>query len=224
VAQPRPEALPPETRPVGQLVAETLRLYGETFWRALPLGLAVAVADQFVREVSLETKILALLACAPVFSFAYAAASALVAERNAPAATWIRAVVLGSVAFAPAAVVLPWFALLAFGWLAFVGLIVPVVMIENAGWRAAFPRALRLARADYVHALGSLATLAILFFLTRLMLALLLRGASDQAERIAVFLADLVLAPVMFLGSALLYFDQVARLESPRRRRKRKEP
>jgi hypothetical protein len=62
VAQPRPEALPPETRPVGQLVAETLRLYGHLFWRALPLGLSVAVADQFVREVSLETKILALLA------------------------------------------------------------------------------------------------------------------------------------------------------------------
>jgi hypothetical protein len=222
VAESRPEALPPETRPVGQLIAETLRLYGQIFWRALPLGLSVAVADQFVREVSLETKILALIACAPVFSVAYAAASALVAERSPPAATWVRAVVVGSIVFLPAAVVLPWFALIAFGWLAFVGLVVPVVMIENAGWRAAIPRAVRLARADYVHALGSLATLAILFFLTRLTLALLLRDASDQAERVAIFLADLVLAPVLFLGSALLYFDQAARLES--RRRKRKEP
>lgn len=222
MAQTRPEALPPETRPVGQLVAETLRLYGRSFWRVLPLGLTVAVADQFVREVSLEAKILALLACAPVFSVAFAAASALVAERLPGASTWLRAVALGTVAFAPAAVVLPWFALLAFGWLAFVGLVVPVVMIEGAGWRAAFPRAFRLARADYVHALGSLATLAILFFLTRLMLALLLRDASDQAERVAIFLADLVLAPLLFLGSALLYLDQVARLESPRRR-KRKE-
>ena len=221
MAESRPEALPPETRPVGQLVAETLRFYGQTFWRALPLGLSVAVADQFVREVSLETKILALMACAPVFSIAYAAASALVAERSPQPATWVRAVVVGSIVFLPAAVVLPWFALLAFGWLAFVGLVVPVVMIENAGWRASIPRAVRLARADYVHALGSLATLAILFFLTRLTLALLLRDASDQAERIAIFVADLVLAPVMFLGSALLYFDQAARLES--RRRKRKE-
>lgn len=221
MALTRPEALPPETRPVGQLVAETLRFYGGSFWRALPLGLAVAVADQLVREVSLEAKILALLAAAPFFSLAYAAASALVAERVPPAALWLRAVVLGTVAFAPAAVVLPWFALLAFGWLAFVGLVVPVVMIEGAGWRASFPRAFRLARADYVHALGSLATLAILFFLTRLALALLLRDTGDQTERVAVFLADLVLAPVMFLGSALLYFDQAARLES--RRRKRKE-
>jgi hypothetical protein len=220
VTQTRPEALPPETRPVGQLIAETLRFYGRIFWRALPLGLTVAVADQFVREVSLEAKILALLVCAPVFSVAYAAASTLVADRVPPAARWLRAVVLGTVAFAPAAVVLPWFALLAFGWLAFVGLVVPVVMIEGAGWRAAFPRAFRLARADYVHALGSLATLAILFFLTRLALALLLRDTGDQTERVAIFLADLVLAPVMFLGSALLYFDQAARLESKRRDRK----
>jgi hypothetical protein len=219
VAQTRPEALPPETRPIGQLVAETLRLYGRNFWRVLPLGLTVAVADQLVREVSLEAKILALLACAPVFSVAYAAASALVAERLPPAATWLRAVALGTVAFAPAAVVLPWFALLAFAWLALVGLVVPVVMIEGAGWREAFPRAFRLARADYVHALGSLATLAILFFLTRLMLALLLRDASDQAERVAIFLADLVLAPLLFLGSALLYLDQAARLESRLRRK-----
>jgi hypothetical protein len=155
-----------------------------------------------------------------VFSLAYAAASALVAGRVPPAGTWVRAVVIGTVAFIPAAVVLPWFALVAFGWLAFVGLVVPVVMIEDAGWRAAFPRAIRLARADYVHALGSLATLAILFFLTRLMLALLLRDAGDQAERIAIFLSDLVLAPVMFLGAALLYVDQAARLESRGRRRK----
>jgi len=43
------------------------------------------------------------------------------------------------------------------------------------------------------------------------MLVLLLRGTSDQTERVAVFLGDLVLAPLLFLGGALLYFDQEAR-------------
>ena len=225
MAQPRPEALPPETRPVGQLVAETLRFYGGRFWAALPLGLVVAVADQLFRSASVGTRILVLLACAPLFSRAYAAAAALVSERRPSASTWLRAIVLGTLAFVPAAFVLPWFALLAFAWLAFVGLVVPAVAIEDAGWRDAFPRAFRLARADYVHALGSLATFAILFFLTRLLLALLLRGTGDQAERIAVFLADLVLSPLLFLGSALLYFDQAARLESRQsRHRDRKEP
>ena len=43
--------------------------------------------------------------------------------------------------------------------------------------------------------LGSLATLAILFFLTCLTLAPFPSGMSDQTERIAIFLADLVLRP-----------------------------
>ncbi len=48
------------------------------------------------------------------------------------------------------------------------------------------------------------------------MLVLLLRGTSDQTERVAVFLGDLVLAPLLFLGGALLYFDQVARHDGRR--------
>ena len=52
------------------------------------------------------------------------------------------------------------------------------------------------------------------------MMALLLRDTGEQTERIAVFLADLVLSPILFLGAALLYFDQKARLESPGRDRK----
>jgi len=221
VAQPLPEALPPETRPVGQLVAETLRLYGGLFWRALPLGLTLAIADQLVRNLTFGEQVLVLLAFSPFFTLSYAAAVALVSGESPPLSRWALSIALGTIAFAPAAFLLPWFALLAFAWLAIVGLVVPVVMIEGLGPLQSFARAVQLARADYVHALGSLATLAILFFLTRLTLALLLRGAGDQAERIAVFLADLVLAPVLFLGTALLYVDQVARLES---RRKRKEP
>ena len=222
MAQPLPEALPPETRPVGQLVAETLRLYGGLFWRALPLGLTLAVADQLVRDLTFGQQVLVLLAFSPFFTLSYAGAVALVSGDSPPLSRWALAIALGTAAFAPAAFLLPWFALLAFAWLAIVGLVVPVVMIEGLGPLHSFARAIQLARADYVQALGWLATLGILFFLTRLMLALLLRGAGDQAERIAVFLADVVLAPVLFLGTALLYVDQVARLESPRR--KRKEP
>jgi hypothetical protein len=217
VAQARPEALPPESRTVGQLVAETLRLYGARFWRALPLGIAIAVADQFVRDLSFAAKVLVLIGFAPFLSLTFAAAAVLVSGRTLALRTWLLAVAVGTLAFVPAAFLLPWFALLAFAWLAFVGLVVPVVVIEDAGPRAAFGRAVRLAQADYIHALGSLATLGILFFVTRLMMALLLRDQSEQTERIAVFLADLVISPILFLGAALLYFDQKARLESPSR-------
>ena len=44
-SKPLPAPLPPETRTVGQVVAEAIRLYGRSMWLALPLGLPVAVAD-----------------------------------------------------------------------------------------------------------------------------------------------------------------------------------
>src|SRR6059036_3004416 len=40
--QELPPPLPPETRTVGQLVAESIRLYGRRFWPSLSLGLGPA--------------------------------------------------------------------------------------------------------------------------------------------------------------------------------------
>jgi uncharacterized membrane protein len=81
----------------------------------------------------------------------------------------------------------------------------------------------RLARADYVHVAGGIAALVIVFWVAWAMLVLLLRSQADNTVRIAVFLADVVLSPVIFLGAALLYFDQAARLTG-RRRHSRAEP
>jgi hypothetical protein len=74
-----------------------------------------------------------------------------------------------------------------------------------------------------VHAAGSLATLVVLFFLTRLGLALLLESQADNTVRTAIFLSDAVLAPLLFIGGAILYVDQDARLRSRRERATRKE-
>ena len=51
---PLPPPLPPEVRPVGQLVAETIKLYGERFWRVLPLGVTFAALDQIALGQSRE--------------------------------------------------------------------------------------------------------------------------------------------------------------------------
>ena len=60
---------------------------------------------------------------------------------------------------------------------------------------------------------GSLLTLAIVVFLTQAVLAFILRGFGDTAEWVAYFLASVVVSPLVFVGSALLYVDQAARAE-----------
>jgi hypothetical protein len=207
----------PAQRTVGQLVADTIRLYGERFGRALPLGLSVAVVDQAFRGLPREQWVPVMVTAGGVLmTLSYVAACLLALGKSAAGRTWARALLAGWLAFFPVPALLLIFILPAVAWLALVGLVVPVVLAEELGLRAAFRRALELARADYVHALGSLATLVIVYFLTRTMLVFLLRGTGDQTERVAVFLGDLVLAPLLFLGGALLYFDQVARHDEGR--------
>ncbi len=207
----------PEQRTVGQLVADTIRLYGERFWRALPLGLSVAVVDQTTHGLSVAARILVLITAGGVLLTAsYAGACLLALRERIGARTWARSFLAGWIAFFPVPALLHVYVLPAVAWLALVGLVVPVILAEDLGLRDGFRRAFALARADYVHAVGSLATLVIVYFLTRTMLVFLLRDTGDQTERVAVFLGDLVLAPILFLGGALLYFDQVARHDERR--------
>jgi hypothetical protein len=219
--EPLPPPLPHAERTVGQLVAESLRLYGRRFWAALPLGLPLAVADQLALDLNRLGGVIVLVLLAPVFTLAYALAVQLAAERRERRG-WGVAMLAGTLVFLPAALTFPWFALASVAWLGLVGLVVPVALLERAGLTATLRRALDLGRADYVHAVGSLATLVLLFFLTRLALTLVLREQADNTIRVAVFLADLVLAPLIFLGAALLYFDQAARVGSRPRRRTRR--
>ena len=86
--------------------------------------------------------------------------------------------------------------------------------MEGLGFRASIRRGVQLARADYIHVLGSLATLVIVIFLTGLVLFVLLQGLGDSTIRVAAFLALLVLSPLFLLGAGLLYVDQAARVSS----------
>ena len=211
--QPRPPALPPETRTVGQVVAETIRFYGGTFWRSLALGVPVGLIDLAAISLGNASAIVfEVVVAGPLLTLSFVAASVLVSERDRPpTGTLATAWLAGTVAFIPFPFLALAFILPGLAWLALVGLVVPVIVIERLPVRAAFRRAIALARADYVHALGSLATLALTYFVTRLALFFTLRGGSGTAERTAGFVADLVLSPLIFLGGALLYFDQAAR-------------
>ena len=214
-----PPALPPETRPVGQLIAEALRLYGSAFWAVLPIGLPVAVTNQISAGHSHWVQVGVLAAAIPLLTAAYVAACLVACGERAPSRTIATAFAAGMLVILPVPLLVLVYVLPAVAWLALVGLVVPVVLVERLPLRAALRRAVTLARADYVHALGALAAATVIFALTKIMLILLLHGTADAAERVALFLADLVLSPLLFLVPALLYFDQAARSDAPPTRR-----
>jgi hypothetical protein len=207
-----PPPLPPAARTVGQLVAESLRLYGSRFFVCLALGLPVAVIDQLLVDRPTTERVIVLLAAGPLFSIAFAGACAIRAGSSPPARHWGRAIVAGSLTFLPAALLLPWFALAGVAYLALVGQAVPAIMAEGVGFGAGLRRGVVLGRADIGHAVGGLATLSLLFGLTRLVLGLLLRSQADNTLRVSIFLADVVISPILFLGAALLYVDLAARV------------
>ncbi len=220
-SEPLPPPLPPVSRTVGQVVAEAIRLYQAHVAGALVLGLPVAVADQLIADRSLTARIVVLLAASPAFSLAYAAASAIRQGVSPPLRTWVVALSVGVLTFLPAAFLFGWFAIAAILWLGIAGHAVPAAMAERVGPLAALRRTLELGRADYVHAAGSFATLALLFGLTRLAMGLLLSSQADATVRVAIFLADVVISPLLFLGAAIVYVDLAARVGLSREERRR---
>jgi hypothetical protein len=207
-------------------VAESLRLYGARFWASLALGFGPAAVALMVVELP-RTLVWTLVPTVgtAIWTLAYMGACrvSLALERTNLGVAFA----VGFVAFLPLLVqrivVVPGFDIVTLAFFAFVGLAVPAALVEGLGFRGALQRGMELARADYVHALGSLATLVITTFLTGLVLFVLLQGVGDQAVRVAAFLALLVLAPLFLLGAALLYVDQSARVhtrsEDPERAR-----
>ena len=67
-----------------------------------------------------------------------------------------------------------------------------------------------------MHALGGLATLVLMFGLTQARDGISAPPAADNTLRVAIFLADTVLGPILFLGAALLFVDLAARVGTTR--------
>lgn len=215
-----PPPAPPQERTAGQLVGESLRLYGRRFWRALALGLGpVGVAIGISALPSPENLIFAATGGAVVVTLCYVAACLLSGPAELTTRSALTAVVVGTLVFAPVPFLTRIFIFPAVAWLALFGLAVPVVLYERRGLGEALARAVALARADFVHALGSLAALAIVGFVSALALSSLLIQFGDQTRSSAALLPLLLVSPLLFLGAAQLYFDQQARAEPDTRRR-----
>jgi hypothetical protein len=210
--EPLPPPLPPETRTVGQLVAESINLYRRRFWPSLALGLGPAAGAVGLTLIPGFWKLLfGLTAFALLMTASYLAGVVLASDEPRDRNALLVGAAVGYFVFVPALFLYSLFILPAVLWLALFGLSAPAAVIERVGFREALQRGYRLGRADYVHAAGSLATLVIVAFLTATVLFFLLRGASQLERSIAAFLSLLVISPILFLGAALLYFDQAAR-------------
>jgi hypothetical protein len=209
VAESRPVALPPAERTVGQLVAESIRFYGSRFWAILPLGLPFAVVDVAGIGHSVNVQTLLLWACAPLFCVAYVRAAQIVLDAPPRASAYVVALLI----FLPFPLFVRLYVLPGVAWFGLLGLAVPAAVGEGLPVDEALRRGWQLGRADLAHAIGGIATLALVYGVSKAALLVLLHTQGDQTERVAVVLADLVLSPLVFVGAALLYVDQSARVK-----------
>ena len=207
MAESRPAALPPAERTVGQLVAESIRFYGDHFWAVLALGLPFVGLDLLSYHEAWWKQVIVGYIVGPFICAAYVRAAMLV---TGSFWSW-RAYAAASLLYVPYPV-LGVYVLPAVLWFALFGLGVPAAVREGLGVRDAVRRGLQLGRADLVHAIGGLATLVIVVGVSRLALEVLLNTQGGQAREVAVVLADFILSPLFYVGGALLYVDQAARV------------
>ena len=216
----------PPDRPLmlGELLSETVRIYSARPRAAIGLGLVEGGAFLLTRATP---DLLDALVLAVAFAIIYGAAARLVSGdtfMEAWAQVGLRTptlVVLTFVVAVPAVIALQYLFLLVIGalWLALVGFSIPVAMLErdpevtNPFDRIAYSllRSIRLARAEYLHALGVIAALLMIYLLIGIVLGVALVGFADNGEVIAAALVQVVLARFVFLGLSVLYFEQRAR-------------
>lgn len=207
MAESRPAALPPAQRTVGQLVAESIRFYGDHFLPVLLLGLPFLAVDVISLNSSVTTQTIVAWILGPAICAAYVRACMLLGNAGW---SW-RAYVVALIVYLPFPVLTRIYVLPGLAWFGLIGLAVPAAMYEGLGIRAALRRGLELGRVDLVHAIGGLATVGIVYGVSRGALLVLLHTQGDQAQKVAVILADIVLSPILYVGGALLYTDQAAR-------------
>jgi hypothetical protein len=218
-------------RPLGlsELLAETIRLYGHRFGAAIGLGIPTGAA--FLATLRLPTALdVALLAL--VFTLSFAAAARLSAGdplTEAWAQVGLRLPVLLVLAVVVAvpfvlAVTQLYLVLLGVAWLGLMCFSIPVAMFERGpdarNWLDqvgfALSRSVSLARVEYLHALGIAAALVLVYIVLGIVLAATLVGFAENGRVVAAAIAQVVLAPVFYLGLSVLYFEQKVREVAPR--------
>jgi len=214
---------------LSELLAEAVRLYGHRFAAAIGLGIPSGAAFLAILATPVVFDIVII---AVAFTGSYAAAARLTAGDpfwEAWAQAGLRAPVLAVLALVvavPFAVAVTQLFLLvpAIAWLGVTGFSIPVAMLEQdpgaTTWfqRVGFTlsRSLALARVEFLHAIGIAAALFLVELVLGIVLASALVGFADNGREIAIAIAQVILAPLFFIGLSVLYFEQKARALSSR--------
>ena len=205
---------PPSERTIGQLVADTLHFYGSRFWASLALGFGPAILLVSAATLPRTAQIEVLFVGGPVLMTATYVAACFLTFGAQLDRTRVTSAALAGLTIAFPVLILRasvLFALPTVLWFALLGMAVPAAVVEGTGIRESIRRGFALGRADYAHAAGTLATLVICCFLTATTMFMAVRVGSGQVAAIAAFFALVVVSPLLFIGSALLYKDQIAR-------------
>ena len=219
---------------LGELLAETIRLYSSRFWAALALGAVVAGTFLVVGVTpwGVDALLLSLSLTCSLGAAARIATGDSVGEAWAQVAVRLPILLLLTVVVSLPFVlsVLSYLELVLFGaaWIGLTGFAIPVCMLESeaaAGDRFrrlayVLDRTIALARAELVHAIGVAAALILVYVLAVFALAVALGGVAETTGPPAALLIHLVVAPLFLLGLTVLYFEQKARAVSSPRRRK----
>src|SRR5262245_47842382 len=101
-----PPPLPPAERTVGQVVAESIRLYGSRFWAALVLGLPIAAITQVSSSRSLLVQMVVLWVATPFLTAAYVRAIVIASPEPLERDALVRAFAIGVLVFLPVPVLI----------------------------------------------------------------------------------------------------------------------
>jgi hypothetical protein len=200
-----------------------MRVYQRNPVRSLAIGVLPGLAGVLAAQLHGWHRYLLAVVGAPAFTLSYVCAVGIVTGAPVRGRAATRAFWAGVLAYVPFPFLAVLFVLPGLAWFAFVGFVVPVAQVEGLGLRDSFARAQRLGRADFAHAFGGLCALTITVVISQGVVFYLLRGFADNAAPTAASLAGIVFSPLLFLGAAVLYGDQVARVGSRRRRSRRRD-
>ena len=208
---------------LGEVFAETIRVFGERIWFAFGLGLAVAGAIGLRRGDPQRPR--SRSRSSPGLRRALRPRGSLrrgrLGRRGASARrrAGARASVLGLVVTLPLSlgIIDPLVGLVAAFWLGIMGFAIPVAVMEEAtgGFAqrvaGALRRSVAIGRAAYLHAVGVIAAFVHRLRDPRALAHQRLGGFAENGLVAAVLITEGFLLPFLFLGLAVLFFEQRSR-------------